>query len=455
MHRRYVRELLHQLRHAGKLCILCAVLLLSISSPGSTSETLPDGTWFTGNASGQTIVHLHFFWTRTCPHCQEARPFVESLAADTPWLDLHSYELTGHPEHVSRYIEMAATLGQEARSVPAFLFCGQMRTGYDSHQTTGAALAREIAACRTAMDRPAGGTTLPVHPSTDSVETDLVRLPLLGDVRAATVSLPLLTVLIAGLDAFNPCAFFVLLFLLSLLVHARSRTRMALIGGIFVLCSGLVYFFFMAAWLNVFLWIGELQWVTLVAGCIAVAVALINIKDFFWFQRGVTLSIPKQAKPGLFQRMRDLLGAAALPSIVLGTVVLALVANAYELLCTSGFPMVYTRVLTLNELQTGTYYLYLVLYNLIYVLPLLLIVTVFTWTLGSRKLSEQSGRTLKLLSGTMMLALGAALIIAPERLSSPLFAAMVPLGAIAVALMMLRLRKRQPASSVDAGTDDR
>jgi len=88
-------------------------------------------------------------------------------------------------------------------------------------------------------------------------------------------------------------------------------------------------------------------------------------------------------------------------------VVLAIVANSYELLCTAGFPMVYTRILTLRALPVESYYLYLLLYNLVYILPLLAIVTVFTIKLGSRKLSEQEGMVLKLLSGVMMLMLGA------------------------------------------------
>ena len=127
---------------------------------------------------------------------------------------------------------------------------------------------------------------------------------------------------------------------------------MLLIGGTFVFFSGLIYFIFMAAWLNVFLWIGELKLITLVAGLVAMVIALINIKDYFWFKQGVSLSIPERAKPGIYQRSRNLLKASSLPAMLAGTAVLAIAANSYELLCTSGFPMVYTRALTLHELST-------------------------------------------------------------------------------------------------------
>ena len=205
------------------------------------------------------------------------------------------------------------------------------------------------------------------------------------------MSLPVLTLVLAGMDAFNPCAFFVLLFLLSLLVHAKSRTRMAIVGGTFVLFSGLVYFVFMAAWLNVFLIAGELRVITIIAGLLALTVAALNIKDFFWFKEGPSLSIPESAKPGLFKRMRGIVATGSLGPMLASTVLLAIVANSYELLCTAGFPMVYTRVLTLSQLDTWQYYAWLAVYNVIYVIPLLAIVFVFVKTMGARKLERERG----------------------------------------------------------------
>jgi hypothetical protein len=166
-------------------------------------------------------------------------------------------------------------------------------------------------------------------------------------------------------------------------------------------------------------------------------VAGFNIKDFFRFHEGPSLSIPEQAKPRLFSRMRSLLQVGRLPAVFFGTVVLAVVANSYELLCTAGFPMVFTRVLTLELLPSWKYYGYIGLYNLCYILPLLVIVLAFAATLGARKLSEWQGRVLKLLSGLLMLTLGLILLLNPALLHSPaasagaLLAAILATGAIA------------------------
>ncbi len=354
-------------------------------------------------------VELVFFWSEHCPHCHDAAAFLEALRAELPWLVVESLELSRSEANRRRYAEVAAELGEEARYVPAFAFCGTLRVGFDG-ATTGAALREAIVACR--EPATAGGTAPGPGPP------EPIRVRGLGSLDPASASLPVTTVVIASLDAFNPCAFFVLLFLLSLLVHARSRPRILLVGGVFVFFSGAIYFVFMAAWLNAFLLMRELRAVTAVAGAVAVALALVNVKDFFWLGRGVSLSIPQSAKPGLFRRMRGLTQASSLPAMLLGTVALAIAANSYELLCTAGFPLVFTRILTLRELPTGSYYLYLLLYNAVYVVPLATAVGVFAWTLGSRKLQEREGRALKLLSGLMMLGLGLLLIFAPDALQN-------------------------------------
>jgi hypothetical protein len=227
-----------------------------------------------------------------------------------------------------------------------------------------------------------------------------------------------------------------------MMVHSRSRGRMALIGGIFVFFSGAIYFLFMSAWLNLFLYLGELRLITIIAGFIAVMIALVNIKDYFWFKRGFSLTIADDEKPKLIDRIRQLLRLDSIASVVFATILLAIVANSYELLCTAGFPMVYTRILTLRSLPTESYYLYLLFYNLIYILPLLIIVTLFTIKLGSRKLSENEGMVLKLLSGMMMLMLGLLLLVAPQLLNNVVVAATIVLVAISVSWLVIKMTNK-------------
>ena len=372
--------------------------------------------WTTQDAQGQTEVHLYLFWSLTCPHCLTARPQILELVSQHGWIRLHDHELSENPANVERFIELAKSLGEEAQAVPTLIYCGQMEVGWEGRPTAANEFLSRLESCRQHSTNSA----------TPPLATPSLNIPLIGEIDAAKLSLPLLTVLLAGLDAFNPCAFFVLLFLLSLLVHQQNRQRMLIIGGVFVAFSGLMYFAFMAAWLNLFLLIGSLPWVTAAAGLVALLMAAVNLKDYLFFHQGITLSIPEGGKADIFQRARRVLNAGNLPAMLATTILLAIAANFYELLCTAGFPMVFTRLLTLQESSTTQHYLYLALYNVIYVLPLLLIVLAFVRSMGARKLSEREGRLLKLLSGLMMFGLGLLLLLAPEKLGNIGLALAIP-----------------------------
>ncbi|MBT8446368.1 MAG: thioredoxin family protein, partial [Gammaproteobacteria bacterium] len=345
------------MKHAlsALLCIACLAAAVGLARADDTA-----GPWRYTVADGSTGVYLYFFWRESCPHCRAAHPFIAALAAEYDWLALRGGEIGVDEGAAEQYAALARQVGERPRSVPAFLYCGRLETGYDSAQTTGATLRGGLLACR-------AGTLPTQAPGKETV------LPLVGQADLERFSLPLLTVMLAGMDAFNPCAFFVLLFLLSLMIHGDSRRRLLLVGGVFVLCSGLTYFAFTAAWLNLFLLAGNMTAITLVAGLVAIVIGLINIKDFFWFKRGITLSVPEAAQRRLGGRMARLINEDNLVVLLGMTVLLALVANLYELLCTAGFPMVFTRALTLHELSTAGYYAYLALYNLVYVIPMLII----------------------------------------------------------------------------------
>lgn len=422
------------------LFLLLAIPLLAGDAAAQT-DLPPESLWHATDEDGGILVNLYFFYSETCPHCAGAASFMPEMTEERPWLRLAAVNVNESEENRELFAALAGLLGEEIRGVPAFFICGQMIVGWDSAEGMGAALAAFADRCHAGLV----ATQLPAA-QPPPVATE-IELPFAGRFDADKLSLPMLAVVLGGADAFNPCAFFVLLFLLSMLAHARSRARMLMVGGVFVACSGIFYFAFMAAWLNFFLLLEGIAAVTVVAGLVAVAVAAFNIKDYFLFHAGPSLSIATGARSRLFGRMGRLLSVESLPALLAGTLALAAAANAYELLCTSGFPLVFTRILTLEKLPTLSYYGYLALYNLVYVLPMLAIVAVFTATLGSRKLSESAGRLLKLMSGLMMLGLGSVILIKPELLSNILTAgALIAATAAVTAAVWLIERVRVRAA---------
>ena len=224
-------------------------------------------------------------------------------------------------------------------------------------------------------------------------------------------SLPVLTLILGGLDSFNPCAFFILIFLLNLLLYAKSRKRMLLIGGIFILFSAILYAVFMFVLLGLILTLHQyLIFITIIAGSLALILGVINIKDFFFYKKGASLSIPDSKKPGIYKQMRSLVKNPKLTASIIGTIILAATINFYELLCTLGLPWVFTTrledLLNSNQITLSEVSTYIIFYNIVYVIPLIVIVLLFIITLGKRKLSEWHGQIMKLETGIMLTSFG-------------------------------------------------
>lgn len=243
-----------------------------------------------------------------------------------------------------------------------------------------------------------------------------VDLPWFGKVNVEDAGMPIFTLAVGLVDGFNPCAMWVLLFLLSLLVNLKDRRKMFAIAGLFVFISGLVYFAFMAAWLETMSLFAYQRNLQRALGLLAVVVGGIHVKDFFAFKKGVSLSIPESAKSGINLRMRKIITAESLWAAMIGAAILAILVNLLELLCTLGLPMVYTSVLNQQGYPAWKNYAYLGLYNVAYMFDDSVMVIIAVVTLGKRKLQEKEGRWLKLVSGSLILILGLLLLFKPEWL---------------------------------------
>ncbi len=239
---------------------------------------------------------------------------------------------------------------------------------------------------------------------------------LADEVGSTPSSILWFTFMVAGMDSINPCAFYILTFLLSILIYARDRSRILLVGGIFVFFSGFCYFLFMAAWLNIFQLLNSFKPLIWVVMAVVMAAGALNVKDYFLRGAGPSFGASEEKLVKLGRSARKLLAVKSTAGLALASAALAFTVNLYELICTAGFPLVYTDVLSSLSLNPLTYYLYLALYNLIYVLPLLTMVLIFAFTLGRMRLSEAWARRIKLISGYLMIALALAVLLSPWML---------------------------------------
>jgi len=399
---------------AAFFSILLALLLTALACPLGSDAVEPAGEQ----------PDIEVFVRQGCPHCTEAKRFLEDLQRDRPSLRIVLRDLEQDKTALRQLQELADRYGVWTPGVPAFHLRGTLIIGYSDAESTGARITALLdqslpeitgglaqGACRIETDSSCIDTARPPPRPSDSIET-----PWFGRLSAGELGLPLFTIVIGLLDGFNPCSMWVLLFMLSLLAGLANRSKMLLIAGTFVAVEGIAYFAFMAAWLNMFLLIGLSRITELILGSIAGLAGAINIKDFWAFQRGISLSIPDAAKPGLYARMRRIIQAENILAALIGTVLLAILVQAVELLCTAGLPALYTRILTMRQLDWWAYYGYLGLYNMAYMLDDILVLAIGVITMSHYRLQEREGRWLKLISGLVMVGLGAVLLLQPKWL---------------------------------------
>jgi thiol-disulfide isomerase/thioredoxin len=359
-------------------------------------------------ALAEDEVVVEFFYSSKCGSCKPYSTIIEEVEQSYNesvffiWLDLadseksqenydkmHGYNLTAFPNAVVDY---------------------ETRIPKDSNLT------RWQETLEFAIDSHLANITPNV-----SIDEGFIDIPFFGRINVSDISLPVLTIVLAGVDSLNPCSFFILLILLSLLIYAESRRRMLLIGGIFVFFSGLFYFVFMYVLLNsLLLTVAYIDVITIVVGAVSLVLGFINIKDFFFFKKGASLGVSEEKKPGIFKQIRDLVKTPYVATAVFGTIVLAVMVNFYELLCTLELPLIYVTSLTSQYPSAGFdfYVLHIFFYNVVYVIPLVVIVLIFAFTLGRMKLSEWHGRVLKLFSGLLISSFGILFIVDYQILSN-------------------------------------
>ena len=357
-------------------------------------------------------LQLELFTRRGCGRCRQAKDWLPRFLADYPGLELTAADLTADAAARGRVAALVDRHRTAAASVPVFHLCDRLIVGFDRPEAMGPRLAG-ILEPWTRPCREAVGSDDATVVVVGGGEDETIDLPWLGRLDAGRLGMPLFTLAVGLVDGFNPCAMWVLLLLLSILVNLRDRTRILAIAGTFVVVSGLAYFAFMAAWLNVFQWIGMLRPVQIALGSMAVAIGLVHIKDFFAFKQGPSLSIPESAKPGIYARIRRIVNAENLPAAVAGAFVLAVLVNMVELLCTAGLPAMYTGILTQRDYPAALRYGYLGLYIAAYMFDDALMVAGVVISLSRLKLQETGGRWLKLVSGGVVLALGLVMLVRP------------------------------------------
>ncbi len=395
---------------------------------------------------------IYFFWGDGCPHCAEAKPFLEELTRKYPSLQVRSFEVWYSEENRDELKRLGKNYGFEPTAVPTTFIGQQYWVGWNeviAQQVEETVQTCLLNGCPDPGSYVAGQepTPLPETNPTPPVEQKpdkIISLPLFGKIDLDQQSLFLSTLLISFVDGVNPCSIWVLTMLLALVVHTGSRRKILLIGLIFLTVTAGVYAVFIAGLFTLFSYINYIKWIQLGVSLIALVFAVINIKDYFWYKEGVSLTIAEKDKPGLVQKMRNVLAASSgsLWGLITATVALAFGVSMVEFSCTAGFPVLWTNLLTANQASPAQFGLLLLLYMVIYQIDELVIFLAAVFTLRASRLEEKQGRILKLVGGVLMMTLAVVMIINPAIMNSLTNSLIIFSAAFGLAILILVLHRR-------------
>lgn len=378
-------------------------------------------------ANASNKLNIYLFWGNGCPHCAKEKTFLSKILPDYPTVTLNQYEVYYSSNNAELMKKVADKIDVDAGGIPFLIIGDKEFVGY-SEGTTDKEIESRIKYCLS-NGCPDSVNSI-INPSKDddsktsktnnpdSNQKKIIKLPIIGEINALRFSLPLLTIFMGALDGFNPCAMWTLLFLISLLLGINNRRRMWVLGVAFIGASAFVYFLFMAAWLQLILFLGFIVWVRALIGILATIGGGYNLKSYLDERNsngGCKVTSGKKRQL-VFAKMKAIAQQNSLWLALGGIILLAFAVNLVELVCSAGFPAVFTQVLSLSHLSSWQYYAYILLYIFFFMIDDIIIFAIAMFTLKATGISTKYGKWSKLIGGILMIIIGLLLIFKPEWL---------------------------------------
>ena len=364
-------------------------------------------------------IEFVLFHSEACPHCKDEIAFMNKtlIPEYSDYVNFNIYEI-GESENQRLMEQYGYRYKVDVRGVPLTFIDEQAVAGFGNEKTTGKQIIdiidRKLVE-KGLLEKPEEPLVV-VEPSQ---EENIVNIPLLGEVDLQNASLPVLTVIIGLLDGFNPCAMWALLFLITLLLGMEDKRRMWLLGSLFILSSGIVYFFFMAAWLKFLMFVGMIFIVRIIIGTVAIGVGAVNLRDYWRHRKaeGVVCKVSgKEGTKKTFEKIKDIIYRKSIWWAIFGIILLGFSVNLVELACSAGFPAIFTQILVMSDLPIWQRYLYMIGYIFFYMLDDMFVFAIAMLTLKSKVFGSKYAKYTNLVGGLLIFILGLFLIFKPEWL---------------------------------------
>lgn len=371
-------------------------------------------------------VNLYLFHSQDCSHCRAEREWLDSIKDEYEYLNIYEYEVTRNAENSELLKNVKSRLCSDTKYVPVTVIGETYFVGWNADNQSK--ILNEIKnydqSQRDIVNEVINGIdgenvcdVISQNPSEDPKGDSQFTLPILGNVDAKKVSLPLVAAIIGFVDGFNPCAMWVLIFLISMLMGMKNKKRMWTLGLTFLISSALVYLLFMLAWLNIAISLNEIVWIRLLVAIVALIGAVVNLKSFYKSVKEKDSGcevVDNSKRKKLMNKIKQFTSEKSFWLAMIGVIALAFSVNLIELACSAGLPLIFTQILALNNLGGVEYFIYILIYILFFLMDDIIIYIIAMATLEITGISTKYTKYSHLIGGIIMLIIGVLMIFKPE-----------------------------------------
>ena len=374
-------------------------------------------------SADEKTLRVYLFHQESCPHCKKEIQYLEELKNEYSNLDVVTYEVS---QNVMNYNFMNRVIDKTGivtnGQVPFTIIGTDYYIGFEDHVKKSIKDSIDkFLNDKNSIDVIAkvknGEDVSNIKYNVDPKSTKVI--PILGEIDAKKVSLPLVAIVIGAVDGFNPCAMWVLLFLIGMLFHMKDKKKMWILGITFLLTSAVMYLLIMAAWLKVALSFMTVVWLRIFIAIVALVAGLVNLNSYIKEKKrkddGCEIVDEKKRKK-MFTKIKKITSEKKFVLAIFGIIALAISVNLVELACSAGLPLIFTQILALNDLSTFEYVIYMLIYILFFLIDDIVVFVIAMLTLNIKGNSSKYGKYSHLIGGILMLLIGLLMIFKPEWL---------------------------------------
>lgn len=387
-------------------------------------------------------VNIYLFYGDGCPHCAALEEYLNNEYSSDKNVMVYKYEVWNNKENQELWKKVENITGEEAKGVPYFVIGDEIYQGYSAGSTWEKKVDRAIKKAKKNDYNDNVGITLGVvegkikeskQDSNSSFdpskkEADLsdytkkedapnTKLDIFNTtIDLKDMSLPVIAVIIGLVDGFNPCAMWVLIFLITMLFDYPSRKKMWILGCTFIFTSAFIYFLFMMSFLKVAEFISGIKILQILIALFALAFGIINVYRYFKTKDVGCDVVDKNKRRKIMTRIKKIVSNKSFVLALVGIVFLAISVNLIELLCSLGLPVMFTQILAYNNVTGIKNILYIILYIIFFLIDDLIVFFVAMKTLKITAISNKYSKYSHLIGGLIMLIIGILMLVKPEWL---------------------------------------